>query len=116
MTETEARTVALLRMHFRCSHEDIATCCQAIWDADRCEEITGYRHGKHMGKEMVLAMEDFFQLGRGQSESMDMWEQKCYSCGNTQVAISYIKDTPKQCGFCGEFDTLWCENEEDKSN
>jgi hypothetical protein len=33
MTEPEARTVALLRMHFGCTFGKLAMCCQALWDA-----------------------------------------------------------------------------------
>lgn len=107
LTETEARTVALLRMHFGCSFSKLAMCCQALWDTDRCEEITGYRYGAPMGQGMVIAMEDYFKLERCESDSMEMGEQVCAKCGKLQVAISHIHDTPKECGFCGEFASMW---------
>jgi len=107
ITELEARTVALLRMHFKCSFSKLAMCCQALWGADRCKQITGYRHGSPMGQGMVIAMEDYFQLNHGESDSMSMGEQRCADCGLSQVAISRSHDTPKQCGFCGEFASMW---------
>jgi hypothetical protein len=107
MTETEARTVALLRMHFGCTFGKLAMCCQALWDADRCEELTGYRYGSPMGQGMVIAMEDYFKLERCESDNMSMGEQRCAACGLSQVAISRSHDTPKQCGFCGEFASMW---------
>jgi hypothetical protein len=107
ITETEARTVALLRLHFKCTFGKLAMCCQALWDADRCEEITGYRYGAPMGQGMVIAMEDYFGLVRCESDIMHMGEQHCAACGRPQVAISRALDTPKQCGFCGEFASMW---------
>jgi hypothetical protein len=107
ITESEARTVALLRMHFNCSFDKLAMCCQALWDADRCQEITGYRYGSPMGQGMVIAMEDHFRLERCESDKMSMGEQQCSACNKSQVAISYSHDTPKQCGFCGEFASMW---------
>jgi hypothetical protein len=107
MTEPEARTVALLRMHFGCTFGKLAMCCQALWDANRCEELTGYRYGSPMGQGMVIAMEDYFRLERCESDNMSMGEQRCAACGLSQVAISRSHDTPKQCGFCGEFASMW---------
>ena len=109
ITETEARTVALLRMHFGCSFGKLAMCCQALWDATRCEELTGYRYGAPMGQGMVIAMEDYFKLERCESDNMSMGEQRCAACGLSQVAISRSHDTPKQCGFCGDFASMWTE-------
>lgn len=112
MTETEARTVALLRMHFQCSFGKLAMCCEALWDANRCEQITGHRHGSAMGQGMVIAMEDYYRLERGESDNMHMNEQICLSCNRSQVAISPNRDTPKECGHCGEFNCLWVANQE----
>jgi hypothetical protein len=114
MTEPEARTVALLRLHFGGTFGKIGMCCQALWDADRCEEITGYRYGSPMGQGMVIAMEDYFRLERCESDNMSMGEQRCAACGLSQVAISYAHDTPKQCGFCGEFASMWAAIENHK--
>lgn len=110
MTETEARTVALLRLHFECSFGRLAMCCQAIWDADRCEQITGHRHGSEMGQGMVIAMEDYYKLERGESDKMSMNEQVCLSCNLSQVAISPKNDVGKECGHCGEFTCMWIPN------
>jgi len=107
MTELEARTVALLRMHFKCTFGKLAMCCQALWDADRCEQVTGYRYGSPMGQGMVIAMEDYFKLERCESDNMSMGEQRCSACGRSQIAISRSHDTPKECGFCGEFASMW---------
>jgi len=107
MTESEARTVALLRMHFRCTFGKLAMCCQALWDSIRGEELTGYKSGAPMGQGMVMAMEDYFRLERCQSDDFSMGEQRCASCGLSQVAISTTVDSPKQCGFCGEFSSMW---------
>jgi hypothetical protein len=107
ITETEARTVALLRLHFGCTFGKLAMCLQTLWGADRCEKITGYRYGSPMGQGMVIAMEDHFGLERCESDKMSMGEQRCASCGLSQVAISRTHDTPKECGFCGDFAALW---------
>jgi hypothetical protein len=107
MTETEARTVALLRMHFGCTFGKLAMCCEALWGATRCKEITGYGYDSPMGQGMIIAMEDYFKLERCESDNMSMGEQQCATCGKLQVAISYAHDTPKQCGHCGEFSSLW---------
>jgi len=107
MIESEARTVALLRMHFGCTFGKLAMCCQAVWDADRCEQLTGYRYGSPMGQGMVIAMEDFFGLERCESDNMSMGEQQCAACGLYQVASSTSRDTPKQCGFCEEYSSMW---------
>jgi len=69
MNENEARTVALLRLHFGCTFGKLAMCCQALWDATRCEELTGYRYGSPMGQGMVIAMEDYFRLERCRKKS-----------------------------------------------
>jgi len=107
MNELEARTVALLRLHFKCTFGKLAMCCQSLWGADRCEQITGYRHGSPMGQGMVIAMEHYFDLEPCESDLMSMGEQRCAACGLAQVAISRHRDTPKECGFCGEFASMW---------
>lgn len=42
-----------------------------------------------------------------------MNEQICLSCNLSQVAISPNRDTPKECGHCGEFNCLWVANQEE---
>lgn len=110
ITETEARTVALLRMHFDCTFSKLGMCCQALWDSDRCFEITGYRYGAPMGQGMVIAMEDYFGLERCESDKMRMGSQMCAACGRPQIAISYAHDTAKECGHCGAFAAMWSDD------
>jgi len=107
ITETEARTVALLRMHFGCTFSKLAICCEALWDSKRCKEITGYGYGAPMGQGMVVAMEDHLGLERCESDGMNMGEQRCASCNRYQMAISPASDTPKECGHCGAFSSMW---------
>lgn len=107
MTELESRTVALLRLHFKCSFGKLAMCCQVLWGADRCKELTGYRYGSPMGQRMVIAMEYYYKLEPCESDIMSMGEQRCSACGRFQIAISRSHDTPKECGFCGEFASMW---------
>ena len=119
ITETEARTVALLRMHFGCTFSKLAICCKALWDYRRCKEITGYGYGEPMGQgmviamedyfgiELVIAMEDYFGIERCESDGMHMGEQRCVVCGKSQMAISPAHDTPKECGHCGAVSSMW---------
>jgi hypothetical protein len=107
ITETEARTVALIRMHFGCTFSKLALCCEALWNYKRCKEITGYGYGAPMGQGMVVAMEDYFGLERCESDGMYMGAQRCVVCGRSQIAISPARDTPKECGHCGAFSSMW---------
>lgn len=107
ITETEARTIALLRLHFKCSISKLATCCEGLWDAERCQEITGHKYGSEMGAGLVMAMEDFYELERGESDNMSFGEQICFSCGKSQQAISSTRDLPKECGHCGKISSMW---------
>lgn len=88
ITELEAKTISLLRMHFNCSPSKLAMCCEMLFGADRCEEITGNRFGSSMGRGMVNAMENYFKFERGQSDKYSMGEQVCAACGLLQVAVS----------------------------
>jgi hypothetical protein len=107
ITELEAKTISLLRMHFNCSYLKLAMCCEMLFGADRCEEITGNRFGSSMGQGMVNVMEDYFKFERGQSDKYSMGEQVCAACGLLQVAVSPSGDAPKQCGHCLEMASMW---------
>jgi hypothetical protein len=108
LTETEARTIALLRMHFNCSFSKLAGICVALWDRKRCEEISGGAgYGSPLGQALIIAMEDYYKMDRCESDNMEMNEQICTSCKKLQWAISPNRDIPKECGHCGAFDALW---------
>ncbi len=101
MTFPEAHTIAMLRMHFKCTYSKIAVVARAIWSNNDLQVMCrADATGTPLGRALVNAMEDTLDITRGATDTMHMNEVACPHCKQTQVSI-YFNDTPTlECANC----------------
>ena len=111
MTIHEARTIAVLRMHYQCTFSKLAGLARAIWGGEHCKEMTGgrYDYGAPLGLDLIVKMEEVLGLETCESDKMVMAELLCENCRHTQWAICYPSDTEKQCDNCGEMAAVFMD-------
>lgn len=103
MTESEALTLAVLRVHFGCTFSKLEGLARAIWGLARCQEIAGSSSiGSLLGRDLVSAMESILGFDRCETDKMVLNEVLCLECKGSQWSMCYPSDTAKECGYCGK--------------
>lgn len=113
MTRHEANAIAVLRIHFGCTHSKLGGLARAIWGVEHCQQMANSDAvaPSILGRDLISEMERCLSFEMCETDNLELSELVCLKCHGTTWSIHTKADTAKECEHCGEMAAINPSNE-----